>query len=208
MNYLAHLVLGGLEPERALGNFVGDAVKGSAWRSYPERVQEGIRLHRRIDALADAHPAAQATRGDLRPRLGRWSGVALDLMHDHFLAKDFDRVTGYPGGLHAFGEEAHGVLLAQRHRMPERSRGFLDAMVEQDWLRGYADREVMRDVCRAMDRRVSVRMGVKSNLEEMWEVWEGHASPAVWEQRFLGCWGDLRVWLAEEEGRGFSLSGE
>jgi acyl carrier protein phosphodiesterase len=200
VNYLAHLVLGGLEPERALGNFIGDAVKGRRWQDYPPGVQQGILLHRRIDALADAHPEARATRAEIRPALGRWSGVAMDLLHDHLLARDFEALSGQTLSLPAFAEQAHAVLLAQRHLMPERSQRFLDAMVAHGWLSGYARLEVMQEVSRQMDRRMALRTGAASNLEGLWAGWAHAPAARRWEERFRVCWSDVRRELAADPG--------
>ena len=35
MNYLAHIFLSGSNRKVQLGNFVGDAVKGSSYKNYP-----------------------------------------------------------------------------------------------------------------------------------------------------------------------------
>ncbi|TAG37301.1 MAG: DUF479 domain-containing protein, partial [Cytophagia bacterium] len=55
MNFLAHIFLSGSDELRVVGNFIGDFVKGQKWREYPEKVQEGILLHRFIDGYTDKH---------------------------------------------------------------------------------------------------------------------------------------------------------
>jgi len=168
MNYLAHVVIGGgaARPDVLVGNFIGDAVKGSAWRAYPAGVQEGILLHRAIDAEADAHPAAVESRALLRPRFGKMAGVALDLLHDHFLAQTFHAHEVHPGGLTAFAREVEGVLSARAAEMPERSQRFLQGLVRYRWLEGYGDREAMRTICAAMDARIPW----ETRLVELMEV--------------------------------------
>ena len=99
MNYLAHLVLGGCDPDLMLGNFIGDAVKGSPHRTLPKGVADGVMLHRWIDTTADEHELSRISRAELRPVLGRLSGVGLDLLHDYFLARHFDSLMpDWPGG--------------------------------------------------------------------------------------------------------------
>ena len=154
MNYLAHAVLGGLEPQLALGNFIADAVKGRAWEQWPGPIAAGIHLHRAIDAFADEHPASAASRELIRPWLGRFAGVGLDLLHDHLLAREFGRFTSYPGSLMDFAGELEGVLRVQLQAMPDRSAQFFKALEANRWLVGYADAEVMRKVCASMDRRI------------------------------------------------------
>lgn len=57
MNYLAHIFLSGSNRKVQLGNFVGDAVKGSSYKNYPPDIAKGIQLHRAIDDYTDRHPA-------------------------------------------------------------------------------------------------------------------------------------------------------
>lgn len=52
MNYLAHIFLSGPNRKVQLGNFVGDAVKGSSYKNYPPDIAKGIQLHRAIEAYA------------------------------------------------------------------------------------------------------------------------------------------------------------
>ena len=56
MNYLAHIFLSGSNRKVQLGNFVGDAVKGSSYKNYPPDIAKGIQLHRAIDDYTDRHP--------------------------------------------------------------------------------------------------------------------------------------------------------
>ncbi len=156
MNYLAHAVVGGgaAHPDLLVGNFIGDAVKGRAWQAYSPGVQQGILLHRAIDAAADAHPLAVESRSLLRPMFGRMAGVALDLLHDQFLAQEFDDWMEGAGGLEEFAAGVENVLLARASEMPARSQRFLQGMVAHRWLVGYGDREAMRRICAAMDARI------------------------------------------------------
>jgi acyl carrier protein phosphodiesterase len=62
MNYLAHLHLGGQEPDALLGSLYGDFVKGPLRGQWPAKVEAGIRLHRRIDAFTDSHAQVLAAK--------------------------------------------------------------------------------------------------------------------------------------------------
>ena len=55
MNYLAHVYLSGSDEFLCIGNFIGDHVKGKAYFDYPETIQNGILLHRKIDYFTDQH---------------------------------------------------------------------------------------------------------------------------------------------------------
>ena len=74
MNYLAHIFLSGSNRKVQLGNFVGDAVKGSSYKNYPPDIAKGIQLHRAIDDYTDRHPAVCEVVHRLQPEFGRYSG--------------------------------------------------------------------------------------------------------------------------------------
>ena len=56
MNYLAHVYLSCADEALTIGNFIADHVKGKAYLDYPETIQKGILLHRKIDHFTDQHP--------------------------------------------------------------------------------------------------------------------------------------------------------
>ncbi|MGY8940884.1 MAG: acyl carrier protein phosphodiesterase [Flavobacteriales bacterium] len=187
MNYLAHLVLGGCDPDLMLGNFIGDAVKGSPHRTLPKRVADGVMLHRWIDTTADEHELSGISRAELRPVLGRMSGVGLDLLHDYFLARHFDVfMPDWPGGLEGFARHVESQLSLRSAEMPERSGRFLEAMKRNDWLVGYGDRDRMLDVCRSMDDRISW----DSHLGLLFDAVDA-VDEVVLESRFLCLMHDL-----------------
>jgi acyl carrier protein phosphodiesterase len=191
MNYLAHMVIGGLEPERLLGNFIGDSVKGRAFENYTLKVRAGILLHRHIDSGADEHPGGREIRALLRPALGRMSAVGVDLLCDFMLANQFERWSPEGMALREFADTAYRRLEEQKSSMPERSRRFLEVMMRADWLAGYGDVGVMRQVCQLMDARVAWHSNLV-NLMDVWPEVEGRAT-AAFEAMFtelhgrLGC---------------------
>ena len=169
MNYLAHLVLSGGDSDLRLGNFIGDAVKGDPFKAYAAPIANGVVLHRWIDSNADTAPEARATRAAIRPALGRFSGVGVDLLFDHFLAKNFARLQPETS-LRKFADAAQSDLLNRTVEMPARSQRFLHAMVAHDWLLQYGSRAGMLNVCRSMDARLGQRLQVASPLHRLFEA--------------------------------------
>ena len=53
MNYLAHAYLSFGDPDILAGNMISDFVKGKKKYEYPDRIQMGITLHRKIDEYTD-----------------------------------------------------------------------------------------------------------------------------------------------------------
>ena len=89
MNYLAHIFLSGKRRRVQIGNFIGDFVKGSKLKYYPDEIRKGIVLHRLIDEFTDNHVVVKQTIDFVRPAFGRYSGIIVDMYFDYFLAKNF-----------------------------------------------------------------------------------------------------------------------
>ena len=109
MNHLAHLLLSGNNDQRLLGGFLGDFVKGLQTGARPPAIEQGIRLHRAIDAYTDQHPSVTACRLALPNDLRRVSGIVTDIAFDHFLAKTFTHY--HPQSLQRFDQLAFERLL-------------------------------------------------------------------------------------------------
>ena len=185
MNYLAHLVIGGPDPDLMVGNFMGDSIKGSAYNVLPNGVAAGVLLHRWIDSEADAHLLSQASRADLRPTLGRMSGVGLDLLHDYFLARNFNQILPQ-WQLESFVDHVESILAERKNEMPDRTQRFFSAMTKHRWLKEYGNREKMLRVCTSMDARIAWH----SNLNELFEAVDRVGEPVL-EERFLELISDL-----------------
>ncbi|GAL00009.1 acyl carrier protein phosphodiesterase [Nonlabens ulvanivorans] len=89
MNYLAHIYLSGNDTELRIGNFIADSVRGKDFTMFPERVAQGIILHRHIDTFTDSHPIVKLSKDLIRSEYGHWSSVIVDLYYDHFLAANW-----------------------------------------------------------------------------------------------------------------------
>jgi len=89
MNYLAHIFLSGEDPDLLAGNFMGDFIKGSDYRNYPQGIANGMVFHRFIDSFTDQHAESALLREKLRPTCGRYAGIALDMIYDYYLAESW-----------------------------------------------------------------------------------------------------------------------
>ena len=95
MNYLAHLYLSGDSEQLLVGNFIGDYVKGNKYRSYSDEIAKGILLHRYIDSFTDQHIKHRAAKLYFKEEFGHYSGIIIDFIYDHFLAKKLAPVFRY-----------------------------------------------------------------------------------------------------------------
>jgi acyl carrier protein phosphodiesterase len=135
LNYLAHAYLSFGDQDILAGNMISDFVKGKKKFDYPDRIQMGISLHRKIDEYTDAHPATRQAKEFLKETAGSYAGAFVDIVYDHFLANDVYEFE--EGALAIFAEETYRQLEMNESRMPEKFRQFFYFMRTQDWLYNY-----------------------------------------------------------------------
>lgn len=136
MNYLAHLFLSGTDEQKMVGNFIGDYVKGNSWNKYPENIKNGILLHRRIDSFTDAHPKFREAKSLFRSEFGLYSGIVVDLLYDHYLAKNWHEYSDLT--LRTFAKRSHAVLLKNFLHLPLKVQRFLPFLIQHKRLESYA----------------------------------------------------------------------
>jgi acyl carrier protein phosphodiesterase len=139
MNYLAHAYLSFNKPEILTGNLIADFVKGKKQFDFSPGIQAGIVLHRAIDQFTDHHKATHKARDLLKPACGPYSGVFMDVVYDHFLARDdrfFEQVS-----LKNFSQKTYQAVGYFKPVFPERFERVFYYMQRQDWLAGYYYKE-------------------------------------------------------------------
>ncbi|MBF7052388.1 DUF479 domain-containing protein [Halomonas sp. KAO] len=182
MNFLAHawLARGGGD-DFLYGNLIADGVKGNGLEAWSTEVARGIRHHRRVDAFVDRHGV---TRDILArsPRSGRrYMGIALDLVWDHFVALDLEDTEGEESSV-----VTRSYRLLSRRSAPSRLAPMVPVLVEQDWLRRYAD---FSFTCRAI-RGIGQRLSGPNRLAEL-VPWLEAEYPRLGEE-FQRLWPDVR----------------
>ncbi|MEB2781957.1 ACP phosphodiesterase [Algoriphagus sp. C2-6-M1] len=151
MNYLAHAYLSFGQDEVLVGNFIGDFVKGKMMNTFPEEVQNGIKLHRAIDKFTDTHPLVRAGQSYLRPRFGHYSTVITDIYFDYFLAKNWSKYSDLP--LVEFTQNTFGTLNHYRQFFPDRFTSMFQWMEQDNWLLKYGEIEGIQQTLTGMSRR-------------------------------------------------------
>jgi len=137
MNYLGHAYLSFGDGEVLTGNMIGDHVKGRiALEGYGKGVRKGIELHRKIDEVADKHPATLRAKLLFREDFGLYSGAIMDTLYDHFLAND-PRYFATPDDLMTYTESVYALLDEQVASFPSTFATYYPYMKEQNWLFGY-----------------------------------------------------------------------
>lgn len=135
MNFLAHLYLAKNNPEVKIGNFIADAIKGANYKHLPQGIQNGIVHHRAIDTFTDSHPIVKLSKQRLHERYGHFRGVIIDIIYDHFLAKNwgiYNKVN-----LKKFTQNTYQLLNDNFDILPEKTQYLIPYMTSQDWLYNY-----------------------------------------------------------------------
>jgi acyl carrier protein phosphodiesterase len=162
MNYLAHLLLAGDNPQHQLGGFIADFVRGQLTTlasHYPGPVLKGIADHRKIDSFTDSHPVFYTSRMRVSPERRRVAGIIIDIAYDHFLSVHWDRFCATPR--QEFISSAYRLLEENCDLLPERLRLIAPRMIDHDWLGSYRE---LRILGLAFDR-MSQRMRRSNQLQ-------------------------------------------
>lgn len=133
MNLLAHLHLSDGRPAaEAAGNLLADFLRRFGAEAPDADFASGVRLHRAIDAFADADPVLRAVRAGFVPPWRRWGGVLLDVAGDYFLSLDWPRYAAGPLRAHV------DARLAEIHRYLQARAPLLAPLAErlrtEEWL--------------------------------------------------------------------------
>ncbi len=142
MNYLAHAYLSFNDPEILIGNLIADCVKGKQRYDFPENVQRGIALHRKIDEYTDNHPVIKEIQKLYSLSAGRYNGVFLDVTFDHFLA--IDSVNEPPEGWQQFSAWCYRQIDESINDTPEIFRRLFSYMKKENWLYNYRHKWMMQ----------------------------------------------------------------
>src|SRR5690606_22500694 len=136
MNFLAHIYLSGNEEGIILGNFIADGIKGKHYQNYPPKIAKGILLHRAIDTFTDAHPTVHQSTARLHKNYSHYSGVIVDILYDHFLAKNWDKYSVIP--LAEFVQNFYTLLQKNFNDLPTRIQNMMPYMIADNWLYNYS----------------------------------------------------------------------
>ncbi len=165
MNYLAHIYLSGDNNLITIGNFIADGIKGKQYKAYQKDIQTGILLHRYIDSFTDAHPTVRQSTKRLHKKYGHYSGVIVDILYDHFLAKNWKNYSNIP--LDIYINEFYGSLEEHFDILPPRIQKMMPYLVTDNWLLSYASIEGIARVLEGMNRRTKHRSGMHEATKEL-----------------------------------------
>jgi acyl carrier protein phosphodiesterase len=170
MNYLAHLYLSFGHEEIMVGNYIADSVKGRQVQNFPDRIKQGILLHRKIDEYTDTHPVVNQSKARIREIYRKYSGVVIDMYYDHFLAAGWRNYADTP--LLQFTKSAYRTLFRYYFTLPVRMKKILPAMAVGNWLASYADIDNIGLALQGMSRRTAFDSGIENGKVQLIEHYD------------------------------------
>ncbi|MBD0832797.1 acyl carrier protein phosphodiesterase [Aestuariibaculum sediminum] len=165
MNYLAHIYLSGENELVTIGNFIADGIKGKSYKTYDKEIQTGILLHRQIDTFTDAHPVVRQSTKRLHEKYGHYSGIIVDILYDHFLAKNWNQYHKKP--LKQYTDAFYDSLETHYDILPLRIQKMMPYMLTDNWLLSYASIDGIARVLDGMNRRTQQKSGMNEAVIEL-----------------------------------------
>lgn len=190
MNFLAHLSLSNNDEDLMIGNFIADGVRSSEWHKYPPRIVEGIQLHHKIDFYTDNHPVVEASKKRLRPRHSKYSPVVVDILYDHFLARQYEEI--YQVDLTQFAEGVYRLFRLRWDELPPAIQHIIPYMERGNWLVNYGNREGLSRVFQGMSRRAAFKNQMQNAADDLFEYYE------ELEGHFQDFYPDLAGYVAQQ----------
>lgn len=165
MNFLAHIYLSGNNNLVTIGNFMADGIRGETYKKYPIAIQKGILLHREIDTFTDAHPIVRKSTKRLHKNYGHYSGVIVDILYDHFLAKNWNDYSDV--ALEDYVESFYVELEDHFEILPLRIQRLMPFMIADNWLLNYSKIEGIQRVLDGMNRRTKHKSKMNEATKEL-----------------------------------------
>jgi acyl carrier protein phosphodiesterase len=169
MNFLAHIYLSGNNELLKIGNFMADGIRGNDYLKFPEDVIKGVLLHRQIDTFTDSNPIYRKSKHRLHDKYGHYSGVIMDILYDHFLAKNWnnysnEKLEDYVANFYKSLEDNYEIL-------SEKTKSMIPYMIDQNWLISYASIAGIEKILFQMDYRTKHRANMQEAIVELQEFY-------------------------------------
>lgn len=184
MNFLAHTFFSRYNEQELVGNFIGDFVKGNRYTQYPPEIQKGILLHRFIDRFTDTSAIVKESKQVFSPIYGRYSGIIVDVVYDHFLSVHWHSYTDLPR--ETFIEYVYAVITKYYYSLPARPQKLIPSIIYHNWMRYYASFYGIDKVL----SRMAIRTSLPQNTDVCIQVLKSNYSTL--EAHFLEFFSDIQ----------------
>ncbi len=192
MNFLAHIYLSGDSKEILIGNFIGDYVKGKKITGYPEKVKQGIMLHRKIDSFTDTHAITRASKKVIVEKYGLYAGIVIDIFYDHFLSVNWDKYSKTP--LREYIHDRYGMLDSGFTIFPAGVKSWFPYFIKSNWLETYTNFTGLNMVFKRMSYRTTLPDHGEYAVNQLKENYD------FLEEKFIIFFKEIREMVQQEYG--------
>ncbi|MCO7225032.1 ACP phosphodiesterase [Pleionea sp. CnH1-48] len=175
MNYLAHARLSPPDPLMTIGNLIADHVRGRLPEAWPSSLTAGVTMHRQTDNYFDHHPRIAAIRQGFPQGVRRFSGIAIDLAFDHWLALNWDAQEDI--SLEDFQQDISQLLRMHWQYIPNSQQAFMDYLISRQLFVRYQTPESILNTAHRLAQRfkdpeplIAVTTTLVSSIESYEEV--------------------------------------
>ena len=187
MNYLAHIYLSGTNDLLKIGNFMADSIKGHDYEKFDSEIKKGILLHRHIDSFTDMHPIYRQSKHRLHEKYGHYSGVIMDILYDHFLAKNWSKYSDEK--LEDYANDFYQLLQDNYDILTERIKGMMPYMIARNWFVSYASIAGLEMILFQMDYKTKHRANMQEAIVELQDFYTEFESEffLFFEELIISC---------------------
>ncbi|MEZ4853389.1 ACP phosphodiesterase [Flavobacterium sp.] len=169
MNFLAHIYLSGDNEMLKIGNFMADSIKGNNYLEYTGDLQKGILLHRAIDSFTDTNEIYRKSKHRLHKKYGHYSGIIMDVVYDHYLAKNWNRFS--TENLSDFVLRFYQSISKNSSLLPVKTQRLVPFMIDQNWLESYVTLDGLQTILWQMSRRINYTIDMSEAISEVQEFY-------------------------------------
>ncbi|RXG32457.1 Acyl carrier protein phosphodiesterase [Leeuwenhoekiella marinoflava DSM 3653] len=144
---------------------MADGIKGKQYKTYLPQLQKGILLHRSIDSFTDSHPIVKQSTKRLHSKYSHYSGVIVDILYDHFLAKNWKNYATTP--LSSYIENFYDSLDEHFELLTPGIQRMIPHMIADNWLLSYTEISGIATVLYNMNRRTKNISGMDRAVEDL-----------------------------------------
>jgi len=187
MNYLAHIYLSGTNDLLKIGNFMADSIKGHDYEKFDSEIKKGILLHRHIDSFTDMHPIYRQSKHRLHEKYSHYSGVIMDILYDHFLAKNWSKFSDEK--LENYANDFYQLLQNNYDILTERIKGMMPYMIARNWFVSYATIAGLEMILFQMDYKTKHRANMQEAIVELQDFYAEFESEffLYFEELIISC---------------------
>ena len=117
------------------GAIIADFSKGRVNPQWPQSLQAGIRLHRRIDAVSNQHAAILKSCARYPKQLRRFAPIFVDILADYHLSHNWNSYSKHD--LFGFAQRCYAAVAYYQDYLPEHGRRFAAYMQDSNLLARY-----------------------------------------------------------------------